>query len=143
MGDITSANAVLMLSQPAIFPVPVQIQGFAADDVYDIDQIASVETAMGVDGILSAGFVYAPVMQNIALQADSASIAFFDQIWARMQSDQLAYAMNGLILLRSVSKRFTQTKGFLKGYTPMPAGKRTLQPQRFQIEWERVLPTPA
>ena len=55
MPSITSANAILTLAIPLLFPTPVQLQGFAADDVYDIPRIKSVETLMGVDGVLSGG----------------------------------------------------------------------------------------
>lgn len=140
MGTITSANAILMLSQATIFPVPQQLQGFAADDIYDIDQVASVETQMGVDGVLSGGFVWTAITQNIVLQADSRSNDFFDALWMQMQATQDVYPLNGILSLPSIQSKFTQTRGFLTGYTPAPAGKRVLQPRRYTITWERVAP---
>lgn len=142
MATITAANAILTLSQPILFPVPQQLQGFAADDVYDIDSIKSIEAVMGVDGVLSFGFVYVEVMQNITLQADSASNAFFDTVWTQMQAAQDVYPINGVVVLPGVSTTFAMLNGGLTGYKPAPDAKRTLQPRRYQITWNKIFPAP-
>ena len=142
MGSITSANAVLTLTVPLLFPSPQQIQGFASDDIFDTDQIKSVEVMMGVDGVLSAGFVYVEITQNYALQADSASNEFFDTWWTQMQAAQDVYPANGNIQLPSIATKFTMTNGFLTGYKPLPDAKKLLQPRKFQIIWNRVAPAP-
>jgi hypothetical protein len=87
MSTLTGANAVLMLTIPPLFTTPQQIQGFAADDVYDLDEIESVETLMGVDGILSGGFVWKSQPQTIMLQADSPSNAVFDTWYSQQVAD--------------------------------------------------------
>ena len=84
MSTLTAANAVITLTVPFLFPTPVQLQGFSADNIYDMDNVDQIETAMGVDGILSGGFVFNPVNQTFVLQADSPSIAFFET-WAATQ----------------------------------------------------------
>lgn len=141
--SITSANAILTLSQPILYPTPQQIQGFAVDDVYDIDQIKSVEALMGVDGVLSFGFVYVAIMQNITLQADSASNEFFDTIWTQMQAAQDIYAVNGTIILPGISTKFTMVNGALTGYKPAPDAKKTLTPRKYQVTWNSIAPAPA
>ena len=140
--SITSANAVLTLSQPTLFPVPVQLQGFAADDIYDVDQIRSVEASMGVDGVLSFGFVFAEIMQNISLQADSLSNLFFDNLWSQMQAAKDVYPINGVIILPSILTKFSMRNGALTGYKPIADAKKTLQPRRYQITWGQVAPSP-
>lgn len=139
---LTAANAVLLISVTNLFPVPVQIQGFSADDVTDTESLQSVETAMGVDGKLSGGFIFAPVMQNYALQADSDSIAFFEAVYAAMQQARETYVLSGSLMLKSVQRRYTMTRGFLRNYTPTPSVKRILQPRRFSIEWGSVSGAP-
>lgn len=141
--SITSANAVLMLAVPPLFPVPQQLQGFATDDIYDIPQIKSVEVMMGVDGVLSGGFVFVQIPQEITLQADSKSNAFFDTWWTQMQAAQDVYTASGLIKLPGISTKFTQINGFLTGYKPAPAAKKTLQPRRYEITWQSIAPAPA
>jgi hypothetical protein len=141
-GSITSANAVVTYAQTTLFPIPQQIEGFGPDDIFDVDQIRSIETIMGVDGFLSAGFVYVEVKQNVTLQADSLSNDFFDILWTQMQAAQDVYPLSGVILLPSIGTKFTMTRGFLTGYKPVPDGKRTLQPRRFELTWNRVQPAP-
>ena len=140
--NITSANAVLMLSQPDLFPTPQQIQGFSADDIYSFDQIASVETSMGVDGVLSGGFVFQAAVQSITLQADSESNDFFEVIWNQMQAARNIYPLFGLISLSSISTKFVMNKGLLTGFPPIADAKRILQPRRYSLTWERVQPAP-
>ena len=141
--SITSANAILTLSIATIFPTPQQIQEFATDDIYDIPSIKSVETRMGVDGVLTAGFVFVAIPQTITLQADSPSCALFDAWHTQQEATMDVYAANGMIKLPSLATKFTQTRGFLTGYKPAPAGKRVLEPRQFEITWESIAPAPA
>jgi hypothetical protein len=140
--SITSANAILTLSVLPLFPVPQQLQGFAADDIYDVAAIKSVETVMGVDGVLSGGFVYVAIMQSITLQADSASNAIFDTWWTQMQAAQDVYVATAQIVLPSISTKFNMLNGFLTGYKPLADAKRTLQPRKYEITWNSVGPSP-
>lgn len=140
MASLTGANAIITLAVAGIFPAPQQLQGFAADDVFDTDAIESAETVMGVDGKLSAGFVYVPVRQNYSLQADSASIFFFDTWWAQQQATRDIFFASGVTLLTAVGKKWAMSRGVLTSYTPIPATKKLLQPQRFSITWESLLP---
>lgn len=140
--SITGANAVIMLSIPGLFPIPQQLQGFAVDDVFDTDQIVSAETMMGVDGKLSAGFVFVPVTQNYSLQADSESIFLFDTWWSVQQQSRDIFRATGIITLDAVFKKWTLIRGVLSGYKPIPDVKKLLQPQKFAIIWETMIPTP-
>ena len=140
MGSITGANAVITLAINSLFVVPFQLQGFAADDVYDSDAIDSVETLMGVDGKQSAGFVFVPVEQRFALQADSPSVTFFDAWWTGMQQVQDVFFANGQTSLPSLGKKWNMVNGVLVSYKIIPDGKKLIQPQRFGIRWERIVP---
>ncbi len=140
---LTAADVVLTITQPTLFPVPQQLQGFAADDVFDVDTIQSAETVMGVDGVLSGGFVFAAVPMNIALQADSLSNDVFDIWWTQMQAAKTTYPVTGLAILPAIGKKFDMVNGLLTGYPPIPSAKRILQARRFQITWGRLIPSPA
>lgn len=142
MGSITGANAVVMLSIFGIFPIPQQIQGFAADDVFDTDAINSAEVVMGVDGKLSAGFVYVPVVQNYSVQADSPSTVIFDTWWAVQQQARETFRATGIITLTAINKKWTLTNGVMTTFKPIPDTKKLLQPQRFAITWESMFPAP-
>lgn len=143
MGSVTAANAILTLAIPGVVATPQQLQGFAADDVFDIPQLRSVETQMGVDGVLSSGFVFVPIQQTISLQADSLSNDLFDLWWTQMQGTKDTYQAQGLIVLPAIGKKYTLVQGSLTGYKPAPAAKRILQPRQFEITWAQINPTPA
>lgn len=141
MATITGSSAIIMIAVPGLFPIPQQLQGFAADDVSDTDPLESAEVLMGVDRRLSGGFVAVAVKQNYALQADSASIFLFDTWWASEQKAGEVLPANGLFQLPAVGKKWILTRGFLTGYKPLPDTKKLLQPQKFSITWESVLPS--
>lgn len=140
--DITGANATIFLTVPGVFDTPQQLQQFAADDIYDLDQIQSVETQMGVDGFLSGGFVYKPQVQSIMLQADSGSNSLFDVWHSQMKRTRTVIPAYGTILLPAIGLKFTQTIGFLTDYK-LPGVKKTITPRRFGITWQDVTPSPA
>ena len=135
---ITSANAILMLSIPGIFDTPVAIQGFAADAAFDVDSVPTAETAMGVDGKMSAGFIFSLYKQKIHLQADSESVDVFD-IWDEAQrSEKDIFFAAAQVTMKSTGKIYTFTKGVLSNYKPLPDAKKKLEPQDFEITWESV-----
>jgi hypothetical protein len=141
--NITSANATILLSVPLVFPVPQQLQKFAADDIFGTDPIQVGENIMGVDGHLTSGFVNSPTNQRYALMADSESNFFFDQIALLERQNRTKYAINGVVLLPAVKTKFTMTRGFLSLWQPIPDAKKVLQSRTHTITWESAVPTPA
>jgi hypothetical protein len=142
MGSITAANAIFLIQIPGLIPVPVQLQGFSADDIFDFDPQAVVETSMGVDGILSGGFVNVAVKQSITLQADSASNDIFD-LWQQAQRTALdVLTANGIVTLTSIGKQYALTTGFLTDYPPVRGAGRILKPQKYGVTWQSVTPAP-
>jgi hypothetical protein len=131
-----------MLAVTGLFPVPQQLQGFAADDVFDISDVSPAETMMGVDGKLSAGFVFMPVEMGIMLNADSESNLLFDAWFAAQQAAREIYYANGIVRLPSVQRSFVLTKGVLKSYKPSPDAKKVLQPRKYSITWESIVGAP-
>lgn len=139
---LTSANAILLLSVAGLFDVAQRIQGFATDDMTDTEAVDSGETSMGIDGRLSAGYVPMPVTQNITLQADSESLDFFERWDATEQAIREKYVASGSLLVLATNRKYDMTRGFLRSVTRTPSLKKTLQPRRMTIMWERVTPAP-
>lgn len=139
---LTSANCVLLISVSGLFDTPQRIQGFATDDITDAGDVQPGEVAMGVDGRLSAGFVPTQVVQNVALQADSLSNDMFESWLASERSAREKYVASGILIVPATSRRYTMIRGFLTSAPPIPSLKRTLQPRRYGITWERVDPSP-
>lgn len=140
--SLTAANATISLSQPILFPTPQVLQNFAADDITDIEAVRVLEHQMGVDGVLSFGFVWAERMQEITLKGDSVSNLFFDTINTQQEAAQDVYPLNGTILLPSAGLLFNLVNGGLETYKPMPAVRKILQPRRYRIVWGRVVAVP-
>jgi hypothetical protein len=138
--SLTGANSAIAITQAVLFPTAQSLQGFAADDVTDMDPVEIVEYLMGVDGVLSAGFTWKPRLQKIRLQADSASNLVFDTINNQSQAVQDVYALSATILLPAIGLKFTCSNGFLRNYKPMPAVKRLIQPRDYEIVWNSVIP---
>ncbi|MGJ2408995.1 hypothetical protein ACR8FJ_22855, partial [Salmonella enterica subsp. enterica serovar Paratyphi A] len=101
-----------------------------------------VGTAMGVDRLLSGGFVFTPVEQNFSLQADSVSNFIFGQWAAAMINNRDVFTANGQTTLTSVNRTYVSTKGYLVNKSPLPTAARILQPRRYMIRWERVTANP-
>jgi hypothetical protein len=142
MPDITSANSILTLTIPPLFGTPEQLQGFATDDIFNVPAIESVELLMGVDGVLSGGFVFKAIEMEIMLQADSSSNSLFDVWWTSMVSNTITYQANGEISLPNIQSVFTFTGGYLTSYMPAPQAKKVLQPRRHRITWNMIAPSP-
>lgn len=142
MATLTAANAVLMIGITNIFPVPQQLQGFAADDVTDFESIEASEAVMGVDRRLSAGFVNVAIKQGITLQADSTSNFLFDFWFTTQKQLQDLFFANGLLVLPGLSTQWVLTRGALTAYKPVPDVRKIAQPRKFMITWESVIPAP-
>jgi hypothetical protein len=138
--SITGASATYLLSIPLLFPAPIQLQGFAADDVFDTDSLESTEVLMGVDGFMSAGFVFVPVKQSIHLQADSPSNAVFDQWWTAQQAIQDTYSAVATIILPTLGIKWAMTNGYLTTYQPLSSIKKLIQPRTHAITWNNGTP---
>lgn len=139
---LTASNAVINLTQPTLFSASQQMQGFAADDVTDMDAVKILEHLMGVDGILSFGFIWVERMQEITLQGDSASNSFFDTINTSQEAAQTAYPLNGVVLLPAIGLMFNLINGGLETYKPMPQVQKIIRPRKYRIVWNRVIPAP-
>jgi hypothetical protein len=97
---------------------------------------------MGVDGKLSGGFVPNARKVKITLQADSASNKIFDDWNAAQETAKEVYIASGVIALQGTGQKYQATRGFLTGYSPMPAAKKVLQPRTFEITFESITPVP-
>ena len=140
--SLTAANSVITLTAPSLGLGPVQLQGFAADDVTDMEPAKVLEHLMGVDGVLSFGFVWMERMQEITLQANSASNSFFDQINAQQEAVQDVYSLNGTVILPAIGLSFIMTNGGMETYKPMPQVQKIIRPRKYRIVWNKVVAAP-
>ncbi len=142
MASITSANSVLIIGVASIFPTASQLKGFGQDDMYSMDQIDNAETRMGVDGVLSAGWIPQIKKMAITLEADSPSADFFEQWYAQEELAQEKFFAFGTIRQPAVGKIITLSSGVMRNYSPIADAGKVLKPRRFSIEWQVALPSP-
>jgi len=140
--SISSTNAVITLTIPGLFVVPITLSGYAADDVFDTDEVELGVVLMGVDGIASGGKVNAVTPWNIHFQADSPSIPTFEAWIAAQDALQDVLTAQGNVTLTTLSRSYQMIKGFLVRGKKLPDAKKTLMPRSFRIDWESVLPIP-
>lgn len=126
-GTLTVANSSMGLTTEALFPQSQAIKGYAADDAFDPDAVENGEYSMGIDGVLSAGFVFNEIPLTITLQADSASLSLFEQIWMYEYQNRTKLTQNLTITVPANNKRYEYKNGFMRSYKA-PAGKKILQP---------------
>ncbi len=135
MATLTTANSAFSLVIAGLYPAPMPMQGYAADDAFAVDEVEGAETYMGVDGILSGGWIPQIKTLEFSLQADSASCSIMDTWIATQDNAQELSLATATILVQGTGVLYQFDRGFLKSYTPMPAAKKILQPRKFKIEF--------
>ncbi|EFE93995.1 phage tail fiber protein [Serratia odorifera] len=137
---ITSADVIITLSVINLYPRGVQLQGFAADNIYGTDALTLAETVRGADGKLSAGFVYSNINQTFYIMPDSESRDIFDT-WSTMSRASVAvFRCNATVVLPALKRQYKCVNGVLKQWKALPDAGRTLQASQAIIEWESITP---
>ncbi len=139
---LTAANCQLTLLAVPYLPVPTAIQGFASDSAFLVDTPAVAEVLMGVDGVMSFGYLPSITRQTIQLQADSPSVRWFEDLLTASKAAREAATLQGTIALPSLGKSIILTKGVLEQMTQFSPVGKILQPQNFQIAWNDIQVVP-
>lgn len=139
MSTITSANSSFAIVVPGVYSAPQSIQGYATDDAFATEAIEKVETMMGIDGKLSAGYIFNPYKMTITLQADSGSFDIFTNWQLAQDAVREVIAASATIVIPSIGYRFAASNGYLSRFQAMPEAKKTLAPLKFEITWEKIV----
>lgn len=133
--SITSASAVFLIVIPGVYPTPTQLQEFAVDEAFDIEEVEAAVVQTGVDGIGVAGWVPRTYKMPIVLLASSTSKQVFaDWIDAQDVNNEVIYA-SATITIPATKTRFSCAQGSLTRFSRMPNVRRVLQPRRYEITW--------
>jgi hypothetical protein len=138
---ITSANSVVTITVPGLFPVGVQLFGYAADKAWDTAAVVVTETQIGVDGRKTAGIVFNAIKQTFSFQADSPSVQYFEAIFAYQRSVRDVLYLSANILLPSTGAVYICNKGTLEDYNSAPSAGKVLNAREFSINWGSILPS--
>lgn len=139
MSTITSANSSFAIVIPGVYSAPQRVQGYATDDAFLVEAIEKVETRIGIDGKLSAGYIFNPYKQSVTLQGDSASFDLFNNWQLAQDAVREVIACSATIVHPAIGYRYALTNGYLSKFKPMPDAKKTLQTIQFEITWEKIV----
>lgn len=135
VGDITSANATLVLIVDSLFPAGVELQQFATDQSYSQDELTVAETRMGVDGGFVAGWIPSIKPVTLMLEATSPSYTALSTLYQACEMKRGIYQCSLIATVPSIARVFTWTNGVLKSGTPVPSAKKVLDPTTWKFEF--------
>ena len=135
MGNITSANASLVLTVDTIFPTGIILQQFATDQSLSMDEIQITETRMGVDGNMAAGVTLEEIPITIMLEASSPCHIYLSTIWSTMRSTKIPYTCRLVATVPSIKQIYTWTPGTMKSGMIVPAFKKVLDPTSWKFHF--------
>jgi hypothetical protein len=140
-GTLTVANSAILATVEGLYPSGQRLQGYAADDAFDFTEVENGEYSMGIDGNLSAGFVFNEVPFTLTLQADSPSVLLFENIWNYEVANRTKLTHNWTLTLPDLLRRYDLKGGYMRSYKA-PSGKKILQPAVVQLVFARIQPSP-
>lgn len=140
--SITSANASLFLGVLGVFPIAQQIQQWAVDDAFGSEPIEPAEIRQGIDGTMTAGFIFVPQKFKITLMGDSPSNDMFDQWYLQQQVVKDILYATGALSAPTLGGKWALTRGVLSSYQSVPAFKKTVEPRSFEITFQTIIKSP-
>ena len=132
--DITSANATLVLSCKLF---TAQMQQFSTDTSFEGEDDQVAETRMGVDGKLVAGQTPNIKTLTLHLEASSPSVEYLTLLKQSMEKNRTIYECSMVILIPSIGKRITYSRGVLQSAKDLPDGKKVLDPTTWTFHFEQ------
>ena len=142
MATLTAANSVFTISVANLFNTPVTLQGYAADDAFTADAVDQAEIVMGVDGTMSAGFIFNATKMTVTIMPTSPSLAVLNTWRLTQLSSREVYSASATIILPSIGYVYTCNNGILTSGKPFPDVKKVLQSTPYVITWESIIGAP-
>lgn len=139
---ITAATAQFSLSVVGLFPTPILLKGYGADDAFLGEALENAEVVMGIDAKMSLGWVPNPVKVAVVFQPDSPSIDLFNAWGVAQQGAKEVFIANATIYIPATTYKYALTKGALVNWKPLPELKRIIQPQRYEMTFESIVGGP-
>jgi hypothetical protein len=140
---LTVANSTITITVPNLFNSPQVLGGYMADRAWETDIVELAEVVMGVDGVLSGGFVPFPVPQVYYIMPTSLTSDMFETWIGTSQANQTTYPASGKITLLGTGKSYTMQTGYLTKGGVIPNAGKLLEGRPFTITWQSVLASAA
>lgn len=139
--DITSANSVAYMYLD-IFPAGIKFEQYSADGAWSSDAYSVLETRMGVDGKMSAG--YTPVEKEVTFtfQANSPTLDKLDIVWQTMEVSKTPLFAQLSIKIPSIKKEFVLANAVMMNYKLLPDAQKVLEPIDVTFRCESITSVP-
>lgn len=138
LGNITSANAAVILTVDTLFPSGITLEQFATDQSVTQDEVTLSETRMGVDGHMAAGFKPSVKPVTLMLEASSPSRAALDQVVRAMEQNMTTYECTLVARVPSLGVTYTWTGGVLKSGSIFPGLKAVLDATTWKFDFAEM-----
>lgn len=136
--DITSANAIAVMTVDMLFPAGFQLQMFGADAGINQDTVQVADTRMGIDGFMVAGFTPSIKIVTITLEAASPSKTYLSNLWRAMESTKRPYRCSLVCTLPSLFSVYTWTDGVLREGSTFPNMAQMLEPTTWTFHFANL-----
>ena len=137
-GDITSANATLVLTVEELFPAGTKLEQFATDQSWSMDEVTVAITRIGVDGQMVAGYTPHVKPVGIMLEASSPSHAALTQVYQGMEQKRGLYKCSLTANIPSIGKTVTWSEGVMVTGSPVPTAAQVLEPTTWGFEFAKI-----
>ena len=139
--DITSANSTAVMYLD-IFPAGIKFEQYSADGAWTSDAYAVLETRLGVDGKMSAG--YTPVEKEVTFtfQANSPTLDKLDIIWQTMEVSKTPLFGQISINVPSIKKQYVLANVVMMNYKLLPDAQKVLEPIDVTFRCESITSVP-
>ena len=136
--NVTSANAVAVMTAADLFPQGFRLEQFSSDASFSQGDDTIAETRMGVDGHMVAGFTPSIKTVTITLEPSSPSLEYLETIYKASQQNLKTYEIGLIITMPALNKVRTYSGGVMKTGKILPDGQKTLAPIAFTFDFEKV-----
>lgn len=138
LGNITSANASLVLTVNTVIPAGAVLTQFSTDQSFAQNELTIAEDRMGVDGHLAAGWVPSIKTVTINLEASSPSYEVLAMLLRAMEANRTVYECTLVATVPSIRKIYTWSRGVLKNSTAVASAKKVLEPTGWTFDFARL-----
>lgn len=135
LGNITSANATVILKVDTVIPAGAILQQFSSDMSYSQGEIANAEDRLGVDGNLAAGWVPSLKVVSISIEASSPSYTILASLLRAEEANRTKYECTLIATVPSIRKVFTWGRGILKSTSAVANAKKVLDPTTWTFDF--------
>lgn len=138
VGNITAANASLILTVNDLFPAGIPLLMFSTDQSFQMGELTIAETRMSVDGHMVAGYTPTIKEVNVMLEAASPSYTALAELYRASEMKRGFYECSLVANIHELGKTYTWTAGLLVRGTVVPPAKRLLDPTSWTFHFSRL-----